>query len=195
MIVVAAPVSGRRRWKTRWATLCMLSAGLGACSSGSAGSSCSSRLPALLDMLPSDGEIGTWASLDGADLLTTQAELYNWIGGTAAPQYIDRGWVSAVHAAYMQYVGGYIQVAIHDMGNGENAQNIYNYLMPTTSQTINGLPNAVVDLGLSKAYAAYAYTDHFFIVLSIDQESDAALTAIELFMNDIINRAAKTSEA
>jgi hypothetical protein len=60
--------------------------------------------------------------------------------------------------------------------------------MPAASQPIPNRDNAVLDLGLAGAWAAYAYVDRFYIELSISDKSDAALNAIELFTNDILDR-------
>jgi len=140
----------------------------------------------LLDMLPADNEVGTWVQTGGVQLITDQTGLYNRIDG-AAPKYIDRGWVSSVYVNFSQG-SRTIQVAIHDMGNGANAQGIYNFALPPARQPINNLPNAVVDMGLSTAYAAYAYLDHFYIELNISEKDDASLTSIQLFTNEILNR-------
>src|SRR6202142_984420 len=111
----------------------------------------------LLDMLPADNEVGTWVQTGGVELITDQTGLYNRVDG-AAPKYIDRGWVSSVYVNYSQG-SRTIQVAIHDMGNDADAQAIYNFALPPARLPIPGLPNAVVDMGLASAYAAYAYVD------------------------------------
>ena len=140
----------------------------------------------LLDMLPADNEVGTWVQTGGVQLITDQAGLYHRIDG-AAPKYIDRGWVSS---AYVNYSQGSrtIQVAIHDMGTDANSEGIYNYSKPAAWQPINGLSNAVLDMGLSSSYAAYAYVNRFYLELNITEKDDASRTTIELFTNQIINR-------
>jgi hypothetical protein len=143
----------------------------------------------LLDTLPADNEVGTWVQTGGVQLITDQTGLYNRVDG-AAPKYIDRGWVSSVYVNYSQGART-ITVALHDMGNDANAQGIFNFAKPAAWQPINGLTNAVVDLGLASAYAAYAYLDRFYIELNISEKDDAALTSIELFMNDILDRIGK----
>jgi len=143
----------------------------------------------LLDMLPADNEVSTWVRAGGVSLITDQTGLYNRIDG-AAPKYIDRGWVSSVYVNYSQ--GNHIiQVAIHDMGSVANAQAIYDYVLPASSVAISGHDNAVVDMGLSTAYAAFAYLDRFYIELNISEKSDAARYWLELFMSDILNRNSK----
>jgi len=104
-------------------------------------------------------------------LITDQTGLYNRIDG-AAPKYIDRGWVSTVYANYIQGTRS-IQVAIHDMGSDANAESIFNFEKPSSWQSINGLPNAVLDMGLSSAYATYAYVSHFLIEINISEKTDA----------------------
>lgn len=143
----------------------------------------------LLDMLPPDNEVDTWVQTGGVSLITDQTGLYSRIDG-GAPKYIDRGWVSSVYVNYSQG-SRTIQVAIHDMGNDANAQAIYNYVLPPARQAIPGLANAVVDLGLATAYAAYASVGRFYIELDISEKSAAALTSIELFVNDILDRIGK----
>ena len=140
----------------------------------------------LLDMLPADNEVGTWVQTGGVSLITDQTGLYNRIDG-AAPKYIDRGWVSSVYVNYSQG-SRTIQVAIHDMGNNADAQAIYNFALPPARLPIPGLPNAVVDMGLASAYAAYAFVDRFYIEINITEKDDASLTTIELFSTEIINR-------
>jgi hypothetical protein len=148
----------------------------------------SSSIP-LLDMLPADNEVNTWLQTGGVSLIIDQTGLYNRIDG-AAPKYIDRGWVSSVYANYSQGART-IQVAIHDMGSAANAQAIYNFALPVSRVAISGHDNAVVDMGLSTAYAAYAYLDRFYIEIYIAEKSDAARYWIELFMSDILNRNSK----
>jgi hypothetical protein len=140
----------------------------------------------LLDMLPADNEVGTWVQTGGVQLITDQTGLYNRIDG-GAPKYIDRGWVSSVYVNYSQGART-VTVTISDMGGAANAQGIYNYSLPASRQAINGLTNAVVDMGLSTAYAAYAYVDRFYIEISISEKDDASLTSIQLFTNEIMNR-------
>jgi hypothetical protein len=144
---------------------------------------------ALLDMLPANDEIDTWVQTGGVSLIIDQTGLYNRIDG-GAPNYIDRGWVGGLYANYSQGART-IQVAIHDMGSAANAQAIYNYALPASRVAISGHDNAVVDMGLSTAYADYAYLDRFYIELNIDEKSDAARYWVELFMSDILNRNSK----
>jgi len=147
---------------------------------------CSSGPRTLVDRLPPNNEVGTWTRVSDIQLVTDLTEFYNRIDG-AAPKYIDRGWVSSVYATYSDGTRT-IQVAIHDMGSPAGAQSIFSFSMPAASQAIPGRDNAVLDLGLSTVYAAYAYVDRFYIQLNISDKSDAALNAIELFTNDILDR-------
>ena len=145
-----------------------------------------------LTMLPVTNEIGTWALSGTPTPVSNDTALYNQIDG-GAPKYIDRGWVGSVYATYQQG-GSSIQVAIHDMGNFENAKALYEYELPVSRLTINtlsdGTVNAVVDTSLPAAYAAFAYVDkgQYVIEVSIDDRSDAALAYIKTFTMEILNR-------
>jgi hypothetical protein len=140
----------------------------------------------LLDMLPADNEVSTWVHAGGVSLITDQTGLYNQIDG-AAPKYIDRGWVSSVYANYSQGART-IQVAIADMGSAANAQAIYNFALPASSQVFFALVDAVQDTGLSDAYAAYSHVDRFYIEINIDEKSDSAMTTIGMFIDKIRGR-------
>jgi len=140
----------------------------------------------LLDMLPADNEVGTWARAGEAQLITDEAGLYSRIDG-AAPKYIERGWVSSVYVEYRQGARS-IQVAIHDMGGDANSEAIYNAYLPASRRPISGLSNAVEDMGLPTAYAAYSFLDRFYIEINIGAKDDASLSSLELFANQIINR-------
>jgi hypothetical protein len=136
-------------------------------------------------MLPPDNQVSPWVQA-GVSRITDETAFYNRIDG-AAPKYIDRGWVSTVYANYIQGTRS-IQVAIHDMGSDANAESIFTYDEPSSWQSINGLPNAVLDMGLSSAYAAFAYVSHFFIEINISEKTDAARADIERFTNLILDR-------
>ncbi|HEX7509299.1 MAG TPA: DUF6599 family protein [Polyangia bacterium] len=139
-----------------------------------------------LAMLPADNEFGSWALSGAPVLVSVDAALYNMIDG-AAPKYIDRGWVRSAYATYQQS-GSSIQVAIYDMGNAENAQTLFAFEMPASRIQINNLPTAVVDMGLPTAYGAYAWSGQYVIEVSIAARSDAALTYVEMFTLNILNR-------
>ena len=90
-----------------------------------------------------------------------------------------------MYATYQQG-GSALQVAIHDMGNAENAQALFTFELPVSRIEISRLPSAVVDMGLPSAYAAYAWTGQYVIEISMDDHSDAALTYIETFALTIL---------
>ena len=167
---IALPVGGNELTQTGGVTV-----------TGGAGGSSS-----LLDMLPADNEVGTWVQTGGVELITDEAALYARIDG-GAPKYIDRGWGSSVYVDYSQG-SRTIQVAIHDMGSAANAQSIYNYALPASRMAIPGLANAVVDMGITSGYSAYAYLGRFYVELNITEKDAAALTSIESFMNGILSR-------
>jgi hypothetical protein len=147
--------------------------------------------------LPATNEIGTWALAGTPSMVSTDTALYNQIDG-GAPKYIDRGWIASVYATYQQS-GGSIQVAIHNMANLDNAEAIFNYDLPVSRVVISTMPdpanpsatipNAVVDMGLPTAYQAKAFSGQYYIEVSIDDRSDAALVYVKTFTLQILNRA------
>jgi hypothetical protein len=145
--------------------------------------------PSLVSRLPANNEIDTWM-LDGPPaVVDTDTKLYNQIDG-AAPKYIDRGWVGGAYASYhLDTDDDSVQVAIHDMGNSDNAQSLFDFDLPASRVQIASLPDAaVVDLGLPSAYAAEAYAGSYYIEVSIDDHSDAALEYAKRFTLAILNR-------
>jgi hypothetical protein len=135
---------------------------------------------AMTRRLPADHQVEAWVKMDPPVLINTDSQLYNQIDG-GAPKYIDLGWQASIYASYVQG-GQSIQVAIHDMGNAENAQAIFNRYLPPSRVAIAGLDSAVVDLGLATAYSATAFVDRYYIEVSIDDRSDAALASVKAFV-------------
>jgi hypothetical protein len=156
----------------------------------------------LQKRLPASNEIGTWALSGTPTLVSTDTALYNQIDG-GAPKYIDKGWLASVYATYQQG-GGSIQVAIHNMGTPHNAEAIYSYDLPVSRIEINKVPdptnqsatvvNAVVDTGLPTAYRAIAFVEQYYIEVSVDDHSDAALVFVRTFTLFILNRSKLVTE-
>jgi hypothetical protein len=157
----------------------------------------------LLSRLPDSNEIGSWALSGTPSSINTDTALYNQIDG-AAPKYIDRGWTGSVYATYQQG-GGSINVAIHNMGTKDNAESLFNIDLPPSRMEISKfapdptkpevtIPNAVVDLGLASAYKANAFVDQYYIEVSIDDRSDAALVYVRTFTLQILNRGTLVTE-
>ena len=156
-------------------TVCVLSASAGCGGTRS-----------LASRLPANNEIDTW-TLDGPPAVADSvADLYNQIDG-GATKYTNRGWVASVYAIYQQDAS-LVQVAIHDMGNSDNAQSLFNFDLPVSRVQIDNLPNAVVDMGLPNAYAAEAYAGQYDIEVSIDERSDAALNDVQRFVLATLKR-------
>lgn len=141
----------------------------------------------LIGMLPADLEVDAWVRTASPTLLKTDAELYNQIDG-GAPKYIDHGWQGSSYVAYGQ-AGQIVYVAIHDMGSTDNAQAIFNRYMPPSRVALTGFDSAVVDTGLATAYAGTAFAGRYYIEVSIDDRSDAALASVQAFLRAILHRA------
>jgi len=155
----------------------------------------------LQQRLPASNEIGTWTLAGTPTLVSTDTALYAQIDG-AAPKYIDRGWVASVYATYQQG-GGSIQVAIHNMGGPQNAEDLFNMDLPVSrielaktdpNEPGGSRPNAVVDMGLQTAYRAFAFVDKYYIEVNIDDRSDAALVYVKTFTLQVLNRGRLVTE-
>ena len=169
----------KSEWRVVFAILaCGVLAGLGLGCSGTSE-------PSLTSMLPANQAVESWVRVGAPATVKSDTQLYNQIDG-AAPKYIDRGWQGSVYAEYGQGAG-LMQVAIHDMANRENARAIFDYDLPVSRVTIQD-PNAVVDMGLPTAYASKAYLGQYYIEVSVDDRSDAALVSIESFTLEILSR-------
>jgi len=141
--------------------------------------------PSTAGMLPASKAVESWVRQSPPTMITSDTALYTQIDG-AAPKYIDRGWVSSAYATYDQG-GATMQVAIHDMGNSENAQAIFDYDLPVSRIGINEDSTAVVDMGLTTAYASKAHSGRYYIEVSIDEKSDAALASLKAFTLTILS--------
>jgi hypothetical protein len=139
----------------------------------------------LASRLPANGQIDGWTLSGKPVVADSDTDLYKQIDG-GGPIYIDRGWVSSVFATYVRG-DSTLAIAIHDMGNAENAQAIFLYALPVSRIEING-SSAVVDMSFPTAYSAKAYVSRYYIEVSIDERSDAALDAVERFTVAIMQR-------
>lgn len=122
----------------------------------------------------------------GPTSIDTDAALYARIDG-AAPKLIDRGWVGSAWTTYAQ--GGVsIDVEIDDMGTPENARALYIYDLPVSRLSLDGTPDAVLDLGLLDAYHGSAVVGHYVIHVASRDRSDTALEQVKQFVTVLANR-------
>jgi hypothetical protein len=146
----------------------------------------------ILDYLPADREVGSWARTGEPRLISVDTALYAQIDG-AAPKYIDRGWVRSVFAEYRQGSRA-LQVAVHDMGSEAQARNLYSYDLPPAREAVAGYPDVVVDIGLATSFAVKAVAGSFYFELAIDEKSDAGKESLKLFALEMLNRAENASD-
>ncbi len=128
--------------------------------------------------LPGSMEVPGWVRSGPVTVCDSDSELYTQIDGGAA-KYIEHNWRAS---AWTQYTQGTwtLSLAVHDMGTADFALSIFNFDLPVSH--LDFAPNAVVDLGLDTAYAAKAHDGLYYIEASIDERSDAALSALERFV-------------
>jgi hypothetical protein len=187
--------------RVMWRVLMVVSvSGLCACSSdnaleqgipagGSRGTNgLSERSITPLDMLPADNEVESWVRNGPPVSVDDDVDLYNMIDG-GAPKYIDRGWLRSAYGAYSMGLE-ILQVAVHDMGSGQNAEEIFNYDLPVSRIEIQADLRAVVDTGLLAAYRSQAFAGQYYVEVTIDDRSDAALVSITAFTQGVLQRIA-----
>jgi hypothetical protein len=142
-------------------------------------------------VLPDSGSSSAWKLVNGPTVISTEADLYNRIDG-GAPKYIERGWISSSYAEYRnEATGTSLQSGIHDMGSPAGAETMFKATLPAarteisyTGESPSGdrQPNAVLDLHLSGTYAAYGFSDRYYIELNTDAKSEVALEDVKAFM-------------
>jgi hypothetical protein len=142
-------------------------------------------------LVPENNEVASWKMVGAPVVLQTEADLYNRIDG-GAPKYLERGWVSCVYAEYRkEATGASLLTVVHDMGTPAGAETIFKTALPamrteisytTDRETGDQVANAVVDLHLSGTYAAYGFSNRYYIELNTDAKTDAALDDVKAFM-------------
>jgi hypothetical protein len=152
--------------------------------------SCGENDRGAIAILPANREVGTWRLIQTPAVVNSESELNSLIGDRAS-DYLGHGWVSSTYGVYGQDSGdNTIQVAVHDMGTPENAESMFNLVFPiaritvsTTSESdpAGSRPNAVVDVGLTTAYVAEAFSNRYFIEIYADARTDPALADVKAF--------------
>jgi hypothetical protein len=136
--------------------------------------------------LPASDEIDGWTLVGAPAVIASDTALYNQIDG-GAPKYLDRGWKSGAYATYQRGASS-LQVAVHDMGTSDNAESIFQLDLPVSRVQIDNLANTAVDTTLPTAYFAEAFAGQYYIEISVDDRSDAALTDLERFVRATMSR-------
>jgi hypothetical protein len=157
---------------------------------------CGGKSAGPQSVLPGNNKVESWELAHSPILVDTEAGFYNRIDG-GAPKYIERGWVSSVYAEYRKG-GESIQIAVHDMGTPQSAEDIFKTYLPAARTEISYTsesdpegrrPNAVVDLNLSGTYAAYAFGNRYYIETNIDSKTEASLADLKAFILETLDRA------
>jgi hypothetical protein len=149
-------------------------------------------------ILPANREVGTWRLVQAPAVVISESEL-NSLAGDRASDYLGHGWVSSTYGVYGHDSDSTtIQVAVHDMATPENAESLFNLLLPIARMEISftpendpagSRPNAVVDMALPTAWAAEAFSNRYYIEIIADARTDAALADVKAFTLATIKRA------
>jgi hypothetical protein len=132
------------------------------------------------DFLPLDNDISGFVKKGSASLMTDQQSIFNAIDGQAQ-KYIDEGFEEGVEQLYSN--GSIdIDVRIFNQGTPANALTLFNYFMPTSSQTLSRSdPLVVVDQSLATSYSIQYTKQNIYMQITTTEKSDFALDMGEQF--------------
>ncbi len=139
--------------------------------------------PVLL--LPMDDEIRGWVSFGSYEVADDYDSLYKIVGNTAQV-HVDNGFVSGVYQQYIDTMGkGTVTVNIYNQGSEANASVIYGAVAKGL-----GTPWGAVgrEARITTSLASYTiefWQKNFFIQVTIDEQTDIALSITKLFATDI----------
>jgi hypothetical protein len=139
------------------------------------------------DMLPLDNDISGFLKKGSASIMTDQQTIFNAIDGEAQ-RYIDYGFMEGVNQLYSNGSVD-IDVQVFNQGNNTNAQDLYNYFYPTSSQSI-AEPGAdvVIDNSLPTGYQILYARQNIFMRVTTTEKSDFALNMAKQFYRNIDNK-------
>ena len=139
--------------------------------------------PVLL--LPMDDEIRGWVSFGSYEVADDYDSLYK-IVGNIAQVHVDNGFVSGVYQQYIDTMGkGTVTINIYNQGSEANASVIYGAVAKGL-----GTPWGAVgrEARITTSLASYTiefWQKNFFVQVTIDEQTDIALSIAKLFAMDI----------
>jgi hypothetical protein len=139
------------------------------------------------DMLPLDNDISGFLKKGSTSVMTDQQTIFNAIDGEAQ-RYIDYGFMEGVNQLYSNGAVD-IDVQIFNQGTATNAQDLYNYFFPTSSQPIDEPgANVVINHGLPNGYEILYARQNIFMRVTTTEKSDFALNMAKQFYRNIDNK-------
>lgn len=141
----------------------------------------------VVDLLPLDNEISGWVRIPDTQRIAENAtQLYELIDGEGQV-HIDNGFVKSAFQKYAGDISGAqieLELRIFDMGNNTNAKNVYDAL-ETGSETPWTDNSAGVEARIDEsplfAYKIDFWDNKFYVWITIEDKSDAALAIAKLF--------------
>jgi|WetSurMetagenome_2_1015567.scaffolds.fasta_scaffold00056_36 hypothetical protein len=141
------------------------------------------------DLLPIDNDISLYLRKGSAAVMTDQQSIFNAIDGEAQ-KYIDYGFQEGVSQLYSN--GSIdIDVQIFNQGTQENARDLYNLFLPSSSQQLNSFGVSVlalVDLSLPSGYQILYTKESILMRITTTEKTDIALNTAKQFCYNIDNK-------
>ncbi len=139
-----------------------------------------------VDLPPLDNEISGWARDSDMQVAENETQLFALIDGEGQI-YVDNGFVKFVWQTYTGDISGAqvgLDLRVFDMGNSTNSKSVYDAVglgseTPWTGD--NAGTEARINEGLLFAYEIDFWQNRFFVRITIEQKSDAALDIAKLF--------------
>lgn len=139
-----------------------------------------------VDLPPLDNEISGWARNSDMQVAENETQLFALIDGEGQI-YVDNGFVKFVRQRYTGDISGAgvdLELDIFDMGNSTNSKSVYDAVglgseTPWTND--NAGSEARIDESGLLAYKIDFWQDRFYVRVTIEQKSDAALNIAKLF--------------
>ena len=139
------------------------------------------------DYLPLDNDISGYVKKGSASTMTDQQSIFNAIDG-AAQSYINYGFQEGVVQLYSNGSVD-INVEIFNQGTQPNAQSLFNYFMPTSTEFLSlSNPAVVVDLSQATSYTIQYTKQSIFMRITTTEKSDFALDMAKQFYFNIDNK-------
>ncbi len=148
------------------------------------------KLPATMNLLPSDDDIPGWKRSEKALSASNEEELYKIVNG-GATLYIQHGFRVFVGQSYRGPEGVEAEVYIFDQGTAQNARGLYENALakPGRDKEILDLgEKARIDLTPLFSYGVDFVQNGFFVRVIIQEKTEEGLEVALTFAHNISNR-------
>jgi len=140
-----------------------------------------------VDLVPADNEISGWTRSGAMDIAENETQLLDLINGEGQV-FVDNDFVKFVQQRYQGELSGNqreLRLWIVDMGDTTTAKDVYDETgfggeTPWTEEGHAGT-EARIDEGSGASYRIDFWEDTFYIMLTLDEKTQAGLSVAKLF--------------